>query len=322
MPASLVASRKTTRSRQVPPSTSTRGDDRRADRPAAAVAPREQPVDQQRQRALELRPGRRLGQRQGLLDALARRARAKRRVTTERELPRPQPGGPKRSATAARPAAPPARRAWGSPGARASRAAARSPRSGAAAPPARPPDRARRQRSPRAAPARATRPPARRTATAPRRSAPGAASAARVAATTPSSVPPCRRRRPRASKHARPGAPGSTAAPTDSRRPSISSQASFTETGSGGTSASSGAARQRLPQPHPGMHAEGLCGRRHLADQLLPAGLGRQRGRARHQRVASAGGDRKLETREQDADDGHEHMFAPSSSAPIARFEA
>ena len=64
------------------------------------------------------------------------------------------------------------------------------------------------------------------------------------------------------------------------------------------------------PSRSPALHAVGLGGRGHLADQLLAPRLGRQGDRARGQRLAAAGGDGELEARDEDADDHDEHMFA------------
>ena len=59
------------------------------------------------------------------------------------------------------------------------------------------------------------------------------------------------------------------------------------------------AARQRLPQPHPGAHAERLGGRRGLPDRLVPVtGRGRQRGGLPQQHPPVADGDGELEARQ------------------------
>ena len=72
---SASGSRKTIRSRHVPPSTSARRQDGGAQRAAAALAAGEQAVDQQAEPLLELRARRGLGQLELLLQALERGAR-------------------------------------------------------------------------------------------------------------------------------------------------------------------------------------------------------------------------------------------------------
>ncbi len=70
------------------------------------------------------------------------------------------------------------------------------------------------------------------------------------------------------------------------------------------------AARQRLPQPQARAHALCLGGRRDLAGDRLAPRLRRERGWARGERLAPAGGDDEREPREHYADDHGEHMFA------------
>ena len=64
-----------------------------------------------------------------------------------------------------------------------------------------------------------------------------------------------------------------------------------------------GAARERLPEPHPRHDAERLGRRRHLAHHLPAPRLGRQRHRLAHQLAPAFKGGHERESGEQDADD-------------------
>ena len=252
---SASASRNVTRVRQVPPSTSTADEHDGAQRAPAPLAAGEQAVDQQAERALELRARRRLRQLEQLLQALGGGARAQRRVAPARELARERAGGAE---------------AVGQRGARAARASSperadaealqRLGQRGGLRAQAEQGDRQRRQvggervraagaisaRRARARSAAAS--AAKRDGAAPMRA--GAPSARRAAAITPSSVPPWRPRRPRASNQARPG--GRLDRRADAlQRASSRSHASATPAGSGATSRSVGQRASASPSRRP-----------------------------------------------------------------------
>ena len=58
--------------------------------------------------------------------------------------------------------------------------------------------------------------------------------------------------------------------------------------GIGRHEAQAGAARERLAEPHAGLHAERLGGRRHLPYHLRPSSLGSQSNRLRQERAPVA----------------------------------
>ena len=89
----------------------------------------------------------------------------------------------------------------------------------------------------------------------------------------------------------------------------------------GGDQAQARAARERLPQPQPGLHAVRLGGRGGLADQRLAARLGRERDRPARQLGPPAGGDGELEAGKEDADDHRTHvrMLLPRVATVQAR---
>ena len=100
---SASGSRKTIRSRQVPPSTRHGGQDGGAQRAAAALAAGEQAVDEQAEPLLELRARRRLGQLELAPASRSSGTRGRRGTSLPRARSRARrPGAPKRSATAAR----------------------------------------------------------------------------------------------------------------------------------------------------------------------------------------------------------------------------
>ena len=265
-----------------------------AQRAPVALAPGQQPVDEQPERALELGARGGLLELERLLEDLAGTARAQRRVAPAREVVGQQPGRPKRSATAARGSAASApsvaipRRSsssgsaassarWrssatrsrgqavgaGDEARRAARAPARRrPRSRRSAT-GRRPGASRRRRSPAQRLARGVQHPVERAAV-------QAPQAARLEAGQPRAAgldqradrlqaPPARaprRRPPRRDRAARAPAAGSAPAPPPCRMP--------------------------------GWMPKRLGRRRDLAHQLLAARLGGQGGRALQQRLARA----------------------------------
>ena len=312
--ASASGSRNVIRSRHVPPSTSTA--ETTAERSARPRRSRrdEQPVDQQAERALELRAGGRLRQLERLLELLERGARAQRRVAARgRGSCARRPSAPKRSATAAR------GRAASSPsvrdaealqrlGQRAARSLRRRARAAGTGSGARYAALAAAPRPPPTRRARAARGGGQRgeAGAAPRRR--GRASRPRGGRRRP------RRRGPRAGGAARgrrrrrcPAAP----ARRPRRSPSSATEQAVVRVGDAGgvgrDELQHRAARERLPQPHPRAHAVGLGARprrrrpRAPAPAPAPAPTGRAaappvRRRRRPARSGGAGGRRSSNT--------------------------
>ena len=260
---SASGSRKTTRSRHVPPSTSVAPRTTDAQRAPAALATGQQAVDEQLQRALELRARGRLRQLEPLLQALAGDCAGRSGVS------RPRARSCARSPGAAEAIGDRGARQRGqraerarSRGARAARAAPRSPRSGAAAPTGSPARSSAPAHDAGTAGARARggghdRAEARRAGAEAPAPTPARRSAARVArehAVERAAVQAPQPARPR-SRRAR-ERPGSTCAPMPSRRASTRSQASATPTGIGRDERQPRAARERLAHAHARMDPE------------------------------------------------------------------
>ena len=327
--------------RQVPPLDERGREHDGAQRPPAPLGAGEHAVDQQAERALELRARGRLGQLEHLLQALGGRARAQRRVLAAREVARERAGlaeavgqrGPRElREVAERGDAEPLQRLGergdlgprgeqrhrqrgeiGGEARRRVRGDLRPARAGAMGGGERGEARGRGA-DPRAAP---------RERGLPRDGAarPPGARAWRVVAITVSTVPPCRRRRPRSSNQAVPGRSrldrGADALQgADDSLPGVGHAGRV-----GRHQAQRRAAGQCLPQAQAGADAVGLGGGGGLADQRLAADLRRQCERAGGQGLAAAGGDGELEAREMDADDHEgEHTFAyPSGGAQRTR---
>ena len=300
-----------------------------AKRPPVALRPRQQAVDQQRQHLVELKARRRLGQVEPLHHRLAQWTGAKRGVEAVCKLARVEPraaetigqlGGAERGKRAERSHAEPLqrRRQVG-----ATRARGRQPRS-------QQPDRQRRQECARSAGGHDLR-AAPRTCPAGRREGAEAAGAGadagggpdRAPGTCDHSLEPAAVQPPqRAGLEVRlPRPPRLDAGADLLQRRQHGLPGGRGTIGIGRDQPQAWAARQRLPQAHPGMDPVRLGAARDLPHQLLAIRLRRQCQRLHEQLLPLAQGGQQLEARNQDAGDagdrpgcfrGHERMFASS----------
>src|SRR5215217_2221648 len=297
------------------------GEDGGAHRAAAALAAGEQPVDQQAERALELRARGRLGQVEPLLQALGRLAGAQRSITPAREVPGQRTRGAE---------------AVGEVGARQlgqlaegadAEALEHDGQRGGLLAHAQEADRQRGQVGGQPGgpvrgelgPARARLRGRREGGEARGRGADASRRAERPARGGDDVLDPAAVDRPQAAR----------VEPRDAGAAGLDRRADALEPaeqaipfvgrarGIGSDEPQRRAARQRLPEPQPGADAERLGGGGDLADALLAPRLRRERHGAGGERLPAAGGDGELEARDEDADDHLiEHMF-PSAPADI-----